>query len=48
VVVLHAGRIVEEGPTEKLFSTPAHPLTRELLAAAGRWDRSPEADRGDG
>ncbi len=48
VVVLHAGQVIDEGPTEALFSAPTHPITRELLAAAGRWDHSPEVNRGDG
>ena len=33
VVVMHKGRIVEEGETEALFSTPQHPYTRSLLSA---------------
>ena len=33
VVVMHKGRIVEEGETEALFSTPQHPYTRSLLNA---------------
>ena len=33
VVVMHKGRIVEEGETEVLFSTPQHPYTRSLLSA---------------
>ncbi len=33
VLVLYAGQIVEEAPTAKLLSEPAHPYTRLLLAA---------------
>ena len=33
VLVMEAGRIVEEGRPEDLFDTPRHRLTRELVAA---------------
>lgn len=33
VVVLYAGRVVEKGSVEALFSQPQHPYTRGLLAA---------------
>ncbi|MFA9460854.1 ABC transporter ATP-binding protein [Thiohalorhabdus methylotrophus] len=33
VVVMYGGRVVEEGPAERLFERPAHPYTRGLLAA---------------
>lgn len=34
VLVMHKGRIVEEGETDRLFSAPRHLYTRELLDAA--------------
>lgn len=34
VVVLFAGRVVEEGPTRDIFASPMHPYTRALLDAA--------------
>jgi peptide/nickel transport system ATP-binding protein len=33
VVVMHAGRIVEEGPVDQIMSAPAHPYTRGLVAS---------------
>jgi peptide/nickel transport system ATP-binding protein len=42
VIVMYLGRIVEEGPTEALFRTPAHPYTEALVksipAICGRPD----------
>ncbi len=34
IVVLHRGRVVEEGPAGRITTAPAHPYTRALLAAA--------------
>jgi oligopeptide/dipeptide ABC transporter ATP-binding protein len=36
VAVMYAGQIVEEAPTDRLFSEPAHPYTRGLLASLPR------------
>ena len=34
LLVMKAGRVVEEGAAAQIFSAPQHPYTRELLAAA--------------
>jgi ABC-type glutathione transport system ATPase component len=34
IAVISAGRIVEEGPTAQVISSPTHPVTKALLASA--------------
>ena len=36
VAVMYLGRIVEEGPAEQVYTTPAHPYTNGLLASVPR------------
>jgi oligopeptide/dipeptide ABC transporter ATP-binding protein len=45
VVVMYAGRVVEEAPATTLFASPSHPYTRGLLAALPRLGRP--APRGE-
>jgi peptide/nickel transport system ATP-binding protein len=53
VVILQHGRIVEMGPTPKVFTRPAHPYTRMLLTCVpqltSKWEATPHVeDAGDG
>ena len=41
IVVMHAGRIVEEAPVDALFYSPEHPHTRSLLESIPRPDQAP-------
>jgi len=52
IAVMYAGRIVEEGPSEMLFGSPAHPYTKALAAAFPqigdeRFRRAPSGLPGD-
>lgn len=38
IAVMREGAVVEQGPTRELLDAPAHPYTRSLFAARGRWD----------
>ncbi len=38
VVVMYAGKVVEDAPTEELFANPRHPYTLGLLASVPRLD----------
>jgi peptide/nickel transport system ATP-binding protein len=40
VAVMYAGRVIELGSTEQVFSSPAHPYTRGLLAAVPSPERA--------
>jgi peptide/nickel transport system ATP-binding protein len=45
VAVLRAGTLVEQASTAQLFTAPAHPYTRQLLAAVPRVRLPPTSDR---
>ena len=40
VIVMYAGRIVEEGPVEQIFNSPEHPYTWSLLRSVPRVDEA--------
>ncbi len=40
IIVMYAGRIVEEGPVDKIFKSPQHPYTWSLLRSVPRVDEA--------
>lgn len=44
VLVMYMGRLVEDGPVDKVFSTPRHPYTQALLASVPSF-RSAQRER---
>ena len=47
VVVMYAGRKVEEAAAAELFAAPLHPYTQGLLSATPRLDTAPGTRRAD-
>ena len=40
VVVMYAGKVIEEAPVEQLFGRPRHPYTQGLIRSIPRIDRA--------
>jgi oligopeptide/dipeptide ABC transporter ATP-binding protein len=45
VAIMYLGKIVEEGPTDEVFTHPVHPYTRALLAAVPMVDKAARRER---
>ncbi|MCW5737836.1 MAG: ABC transporter ATP-binding protein [Enhydrobacter sp.] len=45
VVVMYAGKVVEEAPVEALFANPRHPYTQGLIRSIPRVDRAAAKER---
>ena len=45
VAIMYLGKIVEEGPTDEIFVTPAHPYTQALMAAVPVVDKAARRER---
>ena len=48
VLVMKAGRIVEQGPTEQVFTDPRHDYTRSLIAAVPQIPKDWQKEAADG
>jgi oligopeptide transport system ATP-binding protein len=44
VIVMYAGKVVEQAPTDELFANPRHPYTLGLLASVPRLDEKRHAE----
>ncbi len=44
VIVMYAGRVVEQGSTRQIFSDPQHPYTRGLLGSVPRLDQAADEE----
>ncbi|MBI4612316.1 MAG: ABC transporter ATP-binding protein [Planctomycetes bacterium] len=40
ILVMYGGKVVEEGPTDRVFAAPEHPYTRALLRSVPRLDEA--------
>ena len=45
VVVMYAGKVVEEAPVGELFAHPRHPYTQGLIRSIPRIDTAPRRTR---